>query len=58
LSFADIFDIRKLESLAIVWRCLRDTFECFSLSYLLTLEHQLVTDRHTDRHTATAIIPR
>ena len=31
LSFAEIFSTRKLESLAIVWRSLRDaTFSCFS----------------------------
>jgi len=31
LNFVEVFGIRKLESLAIVWRCLHDpTFTCFS----------------------------
>jgi len=44
LIFVEIFGIKKLESLAIVWRCLRDpTFSCFSRTLDLW-----ETDRRTD----------
>jgi len=44
LIFVEIFGIRKLESLAIVWRCLRDpTFSRFSRT--------LTCDRQTDGQT-------
>jgi len=43
LSFAEIFGNRKLEALAIVWRCLRDP----TLVHLaISVEHRLETDRH------------
>jgi len=48
LSFADIFYISKLESWAIVWRCLRDP-----IRLAVSVEHRLVSDRQTDKHTTT-----
>jgi len=48
--FADIFGIRKLEYVAIVWRCLRDhTFSRFG-----TVPTVPNCDKQTDRHTKTA----
>ena len=54
-NFSKIFGVRKLESLAIVWRCLPHPILSVVLVAIL-VQNRLVTDRrrHTDRHGTTA----